>query len=370
LTLGYLLVRAYLGYGVSGSAFYVDPIKEPLRYLHHGLTRVPLLVGDLMLGMAAEWWYWGIPYVFWLKDLVPSAWVEFALLQKVQVGLGIASVIAACAGMFWSFRASRSSARLRTRWSLVLGATLSLIPLAGTAPMTRLTVVPAIAVDALIALVLWRMCTKVIHTSDVRMRSLISFAVALLLVLQVVRPAVHCVKGTLNLTNSSHIEYGWTTQADFGDSDVSSRHVFVVSAHNMAAQYLMPYLMHAARLPIPLTSHILSPAAENSHVLSRVAENVLDVLFPEPITNAPFAPMVYRQAGTGFFPGQTFHNALFDVEVKLVRGAEPRQLRFTFRSPLEDPQYLFVYPTKEGIQPVRLPMVGKSIRLEPPAWPQ
>jgi hypothetical protein len=370
LTLAYLIWRTYLGYGVSGSAFYVDPIREPVRYLQHGLTRIPLLIGDLLLGMAAEWWYWGIPYVVWIKDYVPLAWIEFALLQKIQVGLGAAAAIAACAGMVWSFRASRRSARLRTQWSLLLGATLSLIPLAGTAPMTRLTVVPAIAVDALIASALWKLCAKLIRTNDPRARSLLSLAGAAVVVLHLVRPTVHCVQGARTLTNSSHLEYGWTTKAHLGDQDVPKRHVFIVSAHDMAAQYLMPYIMHAARLPVPLTSHLLSPAAENSHVLTRVADNVLDVLFPEPITNAPFAPMVYRQAGTGFFPGQTFHNALFDVEVKLVRGVEPRQLRFTFQRPLEDSQYLFVYPTEQGIEQVRLPMVGKSIRLDSPAWPQ
>jgi hypothetical protein len=370
LTVAYLAARAYLDYGVSGSAFYVDPIRDPIRYLQHGLTRIPLLVGDLLLGIAAEWWYWGIPYVVWVKDLLPAAWIEFPLLQKVQVALGIASLISACAGMVWAFYASRCSARLRTCWSLLLGAALSLIPLAGTAPMTRLTVVPAIAIDALIAVVLWKLCEKLVNAHNLWSRSLTLLVSALGIILHLVRPAVHCVQGTRYLTNSSHLEYGWTTKADFGDQDVRQRHVFFVSAHDMAAQYLMPYLMHAARLPIPLTSHLLSPAAENAHVLTRVAENVLDVQFPEPITNAPFAPMVYRQAGTGFFPGQTFHNALFDVEVKLARGVEPRQLRFTFRSSLDDPKYLFVYPTREGIEPVSLPVVGKSIRLKSPAWPQ
>lgn len=370
LAFGYLACRAYLGYGVSGSAFYVDPIREPVRYLQEGMTRIPLLVGDLLLGMAAEWWYWGIPYVFWVRDLLPSAWTEFALLREIQVGLGVASVFAACAGMFWGFRASRRSARLRTLWSLLLGAVVSLIPLAGTAPMTRLTVVPAIAVDALIALLLWKLCARLIRTKELQARAMCSVACAVVIVLHAVRPAVHCVQGTRNLTNSSHLEYGWTTKADFGEQDVRNRHVFVVSAHNMAAQYLMPYLMHAARLPVPLTSHLLSPAAENAHVLTRIAANVLDVQFPEPITNSPFAPMVYRQAGTGFFPGQTFHNALFGVEVKRVRGVEPRQLRFTFPKSLDDPQYLFVYPTEEGIEPVSLPVVGQSIRLKSPAWPQ
>jgi hypothetical protein len=178
------------------------------------------------------------------------------------------------------------------------------------------------------------------------------------------------MNGSTYLTYTSHLEFGWTTSPDFGSRGVQGRHVFILSAHDMATQFFLPYTLHAAGLPTPRSCHLLSAAAMNDHVLTRVAPNVLDVQYPEPITDAPFTPTVYRRAGMGFFVGQTFHNALFEVEVKSVRGVEPRHLRFTFRAPLDDPGYLFLYPTEDGIAPLDLPQLGESIRLDAPAWPQ
>jgi hypothetical protein len=370
LMLGYLTWRSAWGYGVAGSAFYVDPIGEPLRYLDTSAVRIPLLAGDLVLGIAAEWWFWGVPYINYVKDLVPRAWLDFSLLQTIQHGLGVVCVLACSSALLWGFRASSSSQRLRTLWALLLAAAVSLIPLAGTASMTRLTVVPAIAFDAFLGYLLLWLYTCFRGATTRRLRIFSGTLGVLVAAQQLVRPAAYCVQGAQYLTNSSHLEYGWTTQADFGDADVTKRSVFIVSAHDMAAQYLMPYLLHAARLPAPQTAHLLSAAAANSHVLTRVAPNVLDIQFPEPITNRPFAPMVYRQGGSAFYPGQRFHNALFDVEVLLVRGVEPRHLRFTFQKALDDPSYLFMYPTEDGIEPLQLPELGASIRLPSPAWPQ
>jgi len=52
-----VVVRASLGYGASGSRFYVDPIADPVRYLRAAATSVPLLAGDLGLGGAPDYWY-------------------------------------------------------------------------------------------------------------------------------------------------------------------------------------------------------------------------------------------------------------------------------------------------------------------------
>ena len=370
LTLTYLIWRSALGYGVSGSAFYVDPIGEPSRYLQTAAIRVPLLAADLMFGIASDWWFWGYPFIDRLKEVLPAEWVEPSQLQALQVGFGVAALVVMIGGLYWGYRVSRKSPRARACWALSLAGAMSLVPLAGTASMTRLTVVPAIAFDAAIASGVYWLVRRFVWNKGTRRRIVLGTAIATILWTHIARPAMLSAEGAAYLTNSSHLEYGYTTKAKFGSQDVTRRHVFVISAHDMASQYLMPYLFDAARLPVPLTAHMLSPAAKNSHVLTRVAANVLDILFPEPVDGNAFTPMVYRQSGTGFFPGQTFQNSTFEVEVKMVRGVQPRHLRFTFQAPLEDPRYLFMYPTKKGIEPIELPALGESIRLEPPAWPQ
>jgi hypothetical protein len=366
----YVIWRASLGYGVAGSAFYVDPFSEPARYLLTAATRVPLLAGDLVFGMAAEWWYWGVPWAHHFEGLLPKHWLTIETLQSVQVALGVVSLLAGVACLSWGYQRTRSRPRLRESWALMIGAVVSLIPLAGTASMTRLTVVPAIAVDAALGCMLWWLFRKLVSTRGWSARLRCGAAGLLLICLHLVRAIYLSVQASLYLTNMSHLQYGWATSADFGKGDLRDRHVIMLSAHDMACQYLLPYLLHAAGLAVPLSSHLLSPAADNDHILTRVASNVLDIQFPEPINNPAFAPMVYRQSDPSFLPGQTFRNALFDVEVKSVRNFQPRHLRFTFHHDLDDRRYLFMYPTELGVLQLTLPSLGKSIRLDAPAWPQ
>jgi hypothetical protein len=252
----------------------------------------------------------------------------------------------------------------------MLGAAVSLIPLAGTASMTRLTVVPAIAVDGALGLLLFWLFRRIVDHPARLARWTNGVACLVVISIHLVRTTYVSVKTAQFLTNSSHLQYGWTTSADFGPLDVRGRHVIMISARDMASQYLLPYLMHAARLPVPLSSHLLSPASDNDHILTRMAPNVLDIQFPEPIKNPAFTPMVYRPSDPAFFPGQTFRNSLFEVEVKSVRGFQPRHLRFTFHESLDDERYVFVYPMEHGIFELTLPSLGKSMRLDAPAWPQ
>jgi len=236
--------------------------------------------------------------------------------------------------------------------------------------MTRLTVAPAVAFDAVFGYALWVLLGCLSAKPALTKRVVCGVGAFGILWLHVARASSFSFEGALRLTNSSHLEYGWTTKADFGAADVKQRHVFIISARDMATQYLLPYTLHAAGLPAPRTAHLLSPAAQNAHVLTRIDSNVLDVQFPERITDKPFIPMVYREAGSPFYPGQRYGNAFFEVEVKSVRGGQPRHLRFTFRKPLHDRSYLFMYPTERGIKELRLPPMGQSIRLGAPAWPQ
>lgn len=371
ITAGYVFWRASLGYGVAGSGFYVDPIAEPVRYFDATLTRLPLLAGDLVFGIAAEWWYWGLP---WQLDglteagLVPAQWIVPEELARLQVGIGAAALIC-CLGV-GTYYLRFGNRGQRTYSALLLGAVVSFVPLAGTASMTRLTVAPAIAFDAVVAYVLWSLFNEVTKRSQPLRRLTSAVLTIAIVAIHGARAMWFSYHGATYLTNSSHLEYGWTTSADFGNADVTKRHVFIVSARDQTTQYLMPFVLYAAGLPVPLTTHLLSPAGQNSHVLTRVDANVLDIQYPEPIKDKAFVPMVYREAGSDFFPGQRFGNPLFDVEVKSVRGGQPRHLRFTFQDSLDDMSYLFVYPTADGIQELELPALGRSRRLDAPSWPQ
>jgi len=176
--------------------------------------------------------------------------------------------------------------------------------------------------------------------------------------------------GSRYLADMSRAQLDWVRKADFGVPTPDDRHIIIVSAHDMATQYCLPYIMHATRHFMPETAHLLSPAADNAHVLTRLAPDQLRIEFPDPIQGAPFAPMVYRRSDPSFYPGQHFSNQIFDVLIEAVRDGAPSRLLFTFRYNLSDPRYIFLYPNKNGLAPLKLPRLYETTELRPPAWPR
>jgi hypothetical protein len=367
----YLIVRGTLGYGVAGSAFYIDPATEPLRYLITAATRIPLLLADLTFGLPAEWWYWGGPP--WrtselLQQYIPVQWLGAYALQRMQVGIGlIAILLCACTlALVFSSRAPRDTRALR--W-LLLGALLSLLPLAGTASMSRLTVSPAIGFSAAISCLLWGSTLRCVQAGRLLPRLAAGSVVLVIVLLHVVRAASASYSGTAQLVEASLLDTHWVTHAEYGRGDLTENRVIVISAHDMATQYCLPFIIHATGHPAPLSGHILSPAADNEQQIFRPSANQLDLIYRHPLRGQPFAPMVYRAGELPFFVGQTFHTAVFDVEVRELRYGDPQRLRFTFAKPLDDPQYIFLYPGEGGLAPIDLPAEGESLQLAPPSWP-
>jgi hypothetical protein len=368
---GYTVWRTSLGYGVAGSAFYIDPATEPLRFLSTAAIRYPLLLADLTFGMPAEWWSWGSPWgkYKWLQRIVPRSWLGIAALQSVQVAAGVVACVL-CIVAIWRLGRAPAGAVSRRLSVLLLGALIGLIPLTGTAAMSRLTVAPAIAFDAAAAYLLWRLAQYVLQRGPALQRVFASVLVLLIMQVHVVRAAELSQDGSRYLADISRTQLNWVKRTDFGMPVPKDRHIIIVSAHDMASQYCLPYVMHATRHFMLETAHLLSPAADNAHVLTRPASNQLRLDFPDPLEGAPFVPMVYRRPGLTFYPGQSFSNRVFSVLVETVRNGEPSRLLFTFHANLNDPRYIFLYPNKNGLQPLKLPRVGETTKLRPPAWPR
>jgi hypothetical protein len=371
LAAAYLMLRAGLGYGVAGSALYIDPIAESARYLSAAALRMPLLLGDLVFGAAPEWWFWapGWTHSAFVRHFVPSSWVTLQHLRDEQFVLCLVALGLSVASIAWLYRRPAGGPRRTLRW-LMLGALLSLIPLSGTAAMTRLTVAPAIAYDAGLAYLLWRAIEQLWTGRRPQWRLLSGLFAAVLLQLHVVRAAMLSYETARNLTAESQIEYDWVRHASFDLDELAGRHVFVVCAFDMATQFGLPYVLHLAGLSMPLSSGMLSPAFQNAHVLTRPAPNVLEIEYPGGPTGSPFKRTAYRPDDSEFHSGERIRTRLFDVLIKAVHDGEPTQLRFSFPLSLDDPRYVFMYPTRDGLKRVSLPVVGGRTRLSAPAYPR
>ncbi len=108
-----------LGYGASGSGFYVDPVGAPRTFLAKALSRGPELALSGMFGPPAEAW------AFVPAELTPSAAVAAAVVVALIV-----------VGLLRVARGADASARRATS-ALLVGALLALVPACGTAPDDR-----------------------------------------------------------------------------------------------------------------------------------------------------------------------------------------------------------------------------------------
>ena len=372
LVLVYSAVRARLGYGIAGSGFYIDPLSEPVRYVEACLTRVPILLGELVFSASSEWWFWGYPWEHqaWFRELLPQAAWEQSGVRVALVSLGIVAGLLSLAAVRWLAQADGRLGERNLRW-LLLGALASLIPLSGTIVLGRMTVAPAIAFNALLAYVAWRAGQRVLERSGALWQRIGAGLVVLLIVeLAVIEPAMRSRAGAHYMHGVTHVERRWVEEADYGTDDLSGKYVFVLSSRDMASQFSIPYIMHAAGRGMPEFATLLSPMGEKVQFLTRTGDNSFELLFPIMITRVePFNGSVYRPVNDPLRAGDTISSVMFDVTVLRVERGQPSHLRFVFRRPVDDPSLIFMVANEHRLQRLEMPPIGERVNIRAAAGP-
>jgi hypothetical protein len=128
VTLGWRLVYSVLGYGAAGGGFYIDPVREPLRYALAVLDRLPFL-------LAGQWT--SLPPEFCGMLSGAAKQVLWAALLALTVGLPV---------VLWPLLRENRRARF---W--LVGMYASAVPICATVPMSRALVFVAVGAFGLIA---------------------------------------------------------------------------------------------------------------------------------------------------------------------------------------------------------------------------
>ena len=164
ILVAYLLTYKALGYGVRHSEAYVDAMESPITFASTVFWRLPLLFGELLLGVPAALAYNVFPKIGALVGLLGGVLVA-VLLRTVWSELSLSS-------------------RRAVRW-LVSGAFLSMSIGLGGIPGARLVVIPGIGASVVLGAILthgWRRWS----TSRWPARSAGRAGVALLVVIHLV----------------------------------------------------------------------------------------------------------------------------------------------------------------------------------------
>ncbi len=345
LVLVYLAVYKTLGYGASGSGFYIDPIGEPWKYLSQAPFRTLALIGAKLVGFPADLWALG------------------SFMHPVSVFSGLAGIvlIAALLKSHWSLVTAQE--RRLLSW-MVPGAVLSMLPVAATIPTSRLLLVPSVGVCALLAVVLhaWWQARK----SAVPRRGHAAacwFLVAIHLLLPVAVWPATTVGFTMIGKKVERDALSPQTEAALAGA---SRYVLLVAPDPMVNVYIP--IMRAVKRhePMPENWFIVSPTS-CPHRVRRTAPNRLEIEIIGGSIGNQLADFLFTNGDHPFRVGHRVEVVGATITVLEASDLGPTKMAVEFDRPLEDPALRFLSAKNGYLERMAIPAVGETMDV-PAQW--
>ena len=327
------------GYGVAGSAIYIDMGQELGLFLKNLPIRLPLvLAAHLVIGSPAY------------LSTMPLA------VQMAAAALAFGIVVF----IFWTIWPLLKQSDV-ARY-LALGMVISLIPMCGTMPGRRLLFFPGIGGIGLIALGLHAMAE---NPALFRITPARKKAAALLGVVWIV---THAVLAPITLPVSSKSISVLARQMERGNesapSDPGLVHdtAIIVSAPSDLLSWYLPIMRSSLGQPAPAHCWALTTGMRAVDI-SRPDECTL-IVAPE----GGFAPIpwgaLFRDPEHPVEPGYSVHLSGVSISVLTVTNdGRPATAKFVFDKPLEDPSWRWITWSNKAYIPFTPPRVGASVRL-------
>jgi hypothetical protein len=342
LALAYLGVYKMLGYGAHGSAMYLDPVGEPVRYLSAALGRGPALIGGLL----------GVPVDLW--GLLPGS--RPVLVGAGLMGLGLIGLLLRSA---WP--ALSEEERRHCRW-LFAGAALSLLPVASAMPMGRLLLVPGLGGSVLLAVVLlqaWRSRSR-----GWRPRGLAVAGGVLALLHLVLAPlGWPAMAMMIRQLGSSIGELARQVAGELDSTRLAEQRVVILDAKELGVAVYIPVLWALQGQELPRAWWPLSLVPEPL-ILTRTGPASLELELPQGSHFfATELEQTLRGPEHGLAMGARVALEGLVVRVLAADAAGPTRLGFEFDTPLEDPSLVFLRSRESGLRRFIPPPVGTRLEL-------
>ncbi|MET0390215.1 MAG: hypothetical protein ABW321_29860 [Polyangiales bacterium] len=365
--LGYLALRALLHENPRGSGVYLDPFSEPMAFARVALIRIPLLMSDLLLGARGDYWTFGFPWTHTFVELGiasrewltgPDGWRGF----HVWLGFGAVFVYIAMCAALW-----RVPRFVPVRF-LALGCVISLVPVTGSFPSSRLLLIPLLGFAPVLALVLEALVAQ-LRGRGIARAALPALCVSVLVLAHVGLAGwvSHAEAGWMRLADGITRQALATFEAD--PARLPAQTVIMLAASEGNTSSYLPYSRRRHGLPAPRACFTLSfvPAPLE---LTRTADNAFVISYRGPFRLMDSLPeQMLRSPQLAFAVGDVVALGVFQAQVLQVVAGRPERVLFTFAHRLEDPALLFVLPTLYGIRQFPLPRVGESVIVPVPLLP-
>jgi hypothetical protein len=370
-TLAFGAVRAALGYGAHNSGVYTDPVSEPLRFVLMIFTRIPVFFADLVFAVPSVYWGFGTP---WRDQLLSSGWIPVDLWLRLpawtfwHVLIGVVAIVAVVLAL-WRILPTRAPAERSALHWLLLGGAISLLPMVASFTHSRVLIPAALAFAPASASVLeW--CWEALHDPRRRARHALLLPLCLgvgVLYMQVWRAGTRSWNEAAGGPNHFGSILKLITDAEVDWKQAEHKRVVLLGTADHTAMVFAPYVLWASGEPMPRSWWTLS-AAPYAFELYRPAPNVLELsTLGGPLLRSEMEAL-YRADRFRMRVGERVQLPGLQIEILRLEEGFPQTVRFTFERDVEDPSYLFLYPSPEGLGPARLPEIGERLLFRKPSF--
>lgn len=324
------------GYGAWGGEFYIDPGREPLRFLGALAQRMPILLQG-QFGFP--------PSDMWMLVPFDKHIVAFAVVALVVLLGSIALV--------FGLRRTNENAFYAT------GTLMALVPVCATWPGDRLLVFAGFGAFGLIGDFLTAPRDGLGQARRIVVRGTAAFFIGLHVV---VTPLVFYPGRTYQLAGMLHDPI---VRADRSlPTDVAGKTVVVVNGPD----FLIPEYGFLLRLrrgePMPQAIRQLTIATQGRVMVRRSGEKTLELTLTKGFFHEPFS-MVFRMADRPLSIGDRVQIAGMTATVKAYTSDRKRvaTVEFEFDASLDDARYAWVVWKTTRFEPFELPAVGEEAEI-------
>jgi hypothetical protein len=370
-TLIYLLLHQVLGYGTFGEA-YADMSGAPSNWLSVASEHAAKLATSAT---------WGLPPTTGAAFDTSMRWLSKGGLHtdiEREHLLWCALLLPLMAVLVGVIRVGLSRPERRALAALVLGAVLGLAPITTAPPQERLLVLSQLGACALIAAVIvasvrllrGRMPEATPVPSWLRRLLPAPFAALLLY-----NHIVFDLRSGQRMVEAIHAAEGPTIAA-FAQGDLASmepeqlrgREVIVLNAVNLPTGLHGGFMLEALGWPAPRSWRALAMGPFALSV-TRPAPDTLELWAVQGAWLATTYEHNFRRADQPLVAGDVRDRGGLHVEIVDDLDGHPTRVRVRFPVSVDDPRYLFLMSTKQGLRRWQPPKVGRPGIVPLPALP-
>ena len=333
----WMLAYKALGYGASGADFYIDPGREPLRFLGALATRLPILLEGQFSFPPSDVW----------MLVPPEHRTKMFAVVLVLVLLGT-TVLA------FGVRRTRENGFFAT------GMVLSLIPVCATWPGDRLLIFAGFGAFGLVGDFLTAPRELLTHGRRVVVRAAAVFYILLHIV---AAPLYYAGRATL-IAEMLHAPIERAAATLPPSSELAGKTLVIVNGPD----FLIPSLGLMTRFrrgePLPDRTRQLAIAVRGRVLFRRTGERTVEMILTKGFFHDPFS-LVFRKEDALMtlgervqVPGMTVTAKAYTEDRKSIATME-----FELDRPLGDPSIVWTVWGTSGMERFPLPAIGEEVEL-------